>query len=123
MSLSFAVMICCMLLADLREMGSGPISRHAILVRSYKAIPVGLATSGSITTCYMRSCSSSTLSTVTGPLMYRRREPQDVEWVFERHPIKAVAALAVFIRPATPALYGHHHQRQCIAYQETTSLH
>ena len=54
MSLSFAVMICCMLLADLREMGSGSISRHAILVCSYKAIPVGPGYSGSITTCFRR---------------------------------------------------------------------
>ena len=101
-------MIWCMLLTDLREMGSGPIFRHALLVCSYKPIPVGLATSGSITACFTRSCSSSTLSAVSGSLRYRRREPQDVQWLFERHPIKAVAAFAVFIKHVASCIKGVH---------------
>src|SRR5258708_4677539 len=60
----------------------------------YKAIPVQLAGSGNIT---MRSSRSCGLSAVTGPLMYRRREAENVEGVFERHAIKAVTALAIFV--------------------------
>jgi hypothetical protein len=40
--------------------------------------------------------------------MYRRREPQDVEWVFERHPSKAVASLAIFINHAASCIKGVH---------------
>jgi hypothetical protein len=64
----------------------------------YKAILVAQASSGTMTTRLCRSSCSSALSVIIGPLIYRRREVQDVDRVLERHTVKVVAAFAVFIK-------------------------
>ncbi len=56
-----------------------------------------LAASGSITKRSRRSSRSYGLSAMIGPLIIPQEAAQDVERVFERHAIKAVAALAVFV--------------------------
>lgn len=74
----------------------------------YKAILARLSFSGKMTMYFVRSSYSSWLSATIGPLMERRRESQDIEGTVEGHPIKAVAAFAIFIQHAPDGLERMH---------------
>jgi hypothetical protein len=76
------------------------LSLSSSTVTLYKAILVGQASSGRMSTCFMRSPALVMAFSDGWPTHVLQKEAQDIERTVKGHAIKAVAALAVFIQHA-----------------------